>query len=160
MKKKVNSFIIAATTLLFIMSGCGEDESFHQISRVEREVYLEINNYRTSNALSSLVEQFLLFKEARMVAEKIAANDYELNDTKAEQDLDELADNLGGTSHALISFSIGEKTADAITNHLKNSPEYSELLLGEYTQCGVGISTDPENNHYVVIMLVEIPDII
>lgn len=160
MKKNLNSFIIAVTTLLFIMPGCGEEESFHQISRVEREVYLEINNYRTANELSSFVEQFLLFKEARMVAEKIAANDYELNDTEAEQDLNKLADNLGGTSHALLSFSIEEKTVDAILNHLKNTPEYSELLLGEYTQCGVGISTDPENKHYVIIMLVEIPDII
>ncbi len=154
-----NTFIIILF-ILFLAPGCGEEESFHQISQIEREVYLEINNYRTSQELNSLVEQFLLFKEARMVAEKIAANDYALDDPKADQDLNELADNLGGTSHKLLTFFIEEKTSGAIMNFLKNSPEYAESLVGEYTQCGVGISTDPENNHYVVIMLVEIPDAI
>lgn len=153
-------FSISLIALVFIISGCGEDESFHQVSQVEREVYLKINEFRSSNELESLVEQFLLFKEARMVSEKIAADDYDINDPEAEQDLNELADNLGGTSHALLSFPINEKNANTIINYLKNSPELSELLLGEYTQCGVGIATDPESNHYVVIMLVEIPDVI
>lgn len=157
---KKNYFIISLIALVFTISGCGEEESFHQVSQVEREVYLKINEFRTTNELESLVEQFLLFKEARMVSKKIAADDYEINDPEAEQDLNELADNLGGTSHALLAFSINEKNANTIINYLKNSPEFSELLLDEYSQCGVGIATDPENNHYVAIMLVEIPDVI
>ncbi|MFW5820864.1 MAG: CAP domain-containing protein [Bacteroidota bacterium] len=159
MKNRI-SFLFFLASFILCMQSCGEEENFHQIAPVEREVYLKINQYRTTNGLNSLVEQFLLFKEARMVAEKIAANDYELNDPEAEQDLGELADNLGGTSHALLTFPIEEKDASLIMNYLKASAEYSELLLGEYTQCGVGISTDNEGKHYAVIMLVQIPDII
>ena len=159
MKNRI-SFLFLLSIFILSIHSCGEEESFHQITPVEREVYLKINNYRTTNGLNSLVEQFLLFKEARMVAEKIAANDYELDDPAAEQDLDEMADNLGGTSHALITFPIEQEDSDLIMNYLKASIEYSELLLGEYTQCGVGISTDNEGNHYVVIMLVQIPDVI
>ncbi len=158
MKKSIICLFILLSALMIGTTNCGEEEGFHQIAQIEREVYLKINNYRTSNGLSSLVEQFLLFKEARMVSDKIASNAYDLNDPEAKQDLGELADNLGGTSYALLTFSVEVENSDSIMNRMKRTPEYTDILLGEYSQCGVGFSTDSDNNHFVAVMFVEIPD--
>jgi uncharacterized protein YkwD len=158
MKKQILlPFLVSMAVLLGVQS-CGEEESFHQITQIEREVYLKINEYRSSNGLGSLVEQFLLFKEARIVSERIAANEYELDDPEAEQDLNEMADNLGGTSHFLMTFPIEAENADIIVDYMIATQAYSEAMLGEYSQCGVGFATDNEGNHYVTVMLVEIPD--
>lgn len=159
MKKKLLLALSIALIMIFsLFPSCKEDEGYHQISEIEREIYLKINSYRTSAELNTLVEQFLLFKEGRIISEKMAADVYVAGDPKAQDDLDELTDNLGGNSNSLIMLNANIENADSIVNFLISEPSAVEILKGDFTQCGVGFSTDNENLHHVAILFMNIPN--
>lgn len=157
MKKKHCFVVIALAFLLIVIPSCKEDEGFHQISQIEREIYLKINTFRTSQGLGSLVEQFLIFKEGRIISEKMAAGTYAPGDPKAQEDLDEITDNLG-TANSLISLTSNLENADSIVNFLTTDPGSSEILKADFTQCGVGFSKGSDDLNYIAILLINIPD--
>jgi uncharacterized protein YkwD len=159
MKKKY-IFVISITLIIFfsLFPSCKKDEGFHQISDIEREIYLKINNYRATQELNSLVEQFLLFKEGRVISEKMAADVYTAGDPEAQNDLDELTENLGGNSNSLIMLNSNIANADSIVNFLSSEPSAIVILRGSFTQCGVGFSTDTDNLHHIAILFMNIPN--
>jgi uncharacterized protein YkwD len=158
--KKTYFFVFTISLIIIssLLPSCKENEGFHQISDIEREIYLKINNYRASQGLSTLVEQFLLFKEGRVISEKMAADVYNAGDPEAQNDLDELTENLGGNSNSLIMLNSNIANADSIINFLSSEPSAIEILRGTFTQCGVGFSTDSDNLHHIAILLMNIPN--
>lgn len=159
MKKRLFILLIAlGGTLLLVPSCKDDDEGFHQISQIEREIYLKINDYRSSEELNSLVEQFLLFKEGRIISEKLASGEYILGDPDALKVIDDLTQNLGGTTNSLITLTSDINNADSIVNKLIGDPSASAVLVDEYTQCGIGLSTGSDQLHYIAVILINIPN--
>jgi len=158
MKRNLFALLLIVTISLVMIPSCKEDEGFHQISTIEREIYLKINQYRTENTLSTLVEQFLLFKEGRIISEKLAAGTYQLGDPDAQEDVNEISSNLGGNSNALLTLTSNVEDAEGIVNSLITDPSTSNVLKGIYTQCGVGFSKSSDGLYYIAIMLINIPD--
>jgi len=158
MKKSYYHLCFALSALILLFSSCKKDEGFHQISQIEREIYLKINDYRSAQGLNSLVEQFLIFKEGRLISEKLAEGIYKPGDPAAQNDVDEITDNLGGTSNALLTFTSNIENADSIVSALSSEDSTAEILRGEFTQCGVGFSTNPYQVHHIAVMLINIPN--
>ena len=150
--------ILSLFTASLILYSCKDDEGFHQVSTVERNIYLNINEYRSSEGLPTLVEQFLVFKEARTISDKMASGVYTTGDAKALHDVEAITANLGGTTSALISLTSNIENADSIVNHIIESPSLAEIIKDEFTQCGVGLSSGENQLRYIAIVLINIPN--
>jgi len=158
MKRIKFSLCLYAILAIVLISSCEEDEGYHQVSSLERDIYLNINEYRSSNNLGTLVEQFLIFKESRVIAEELVAGTYGPADPQPQQIVEEMATNLGGDSGSVLLLTTGFNNADSIVNALTEDPSTVTLIKGEYNQCGVGVATDKDNINHVAIMLINIPD--
>jgi hypothetical protein len=159
MKKRLFVLSIVLAGIILLIPSCKDEENgFHQVSQIEREIYLKINSFRSSEGLSTLVEQFLMFKEGRVISEKLAAGEYSLDSQLPQNDIDELTTNLGGDANAILTLTSNIEDAESIVNSLIENPSTVEILKGEFSQCGVGFSTGTDQLHYVAIMLINIPN--
>jgi uncharacterized protein YkwD len=158
MNNKISAkLLIVLSVFAFVIYSCKEDEGFHQISAVEQQIHQKINDHRLSNQLSSLVFQPLLFKEARTHSLKMA-NRKTLTDEGIEDVIDELINKIGGTEAGYIIDMNQYAIADSIVKQIILNTDTNELVLGNFTQAGVGVAADSSKINYITVLFLNIPD--
>lgn len=158
MKKKFNWLILLIFGILLAGQSCQKDDNFHSIKSVEREIHNKVNDYRASKGLNTLVEQYLIFEEARKVSNKLANGTYTLGDPLIQDFVNELTQNLGGNSNGWISITSGIENADTIVNAMLDDAFAVNIIEKEYTQSGVGVSEGQDGIFYVCHILINIPN--
>ncbi len=158
MNRKLYPTVLMLAMFSFIITSCKKDDNFHSIKPIEREIHLKINDFRTGEGLSSLVEQFLVFEEARGVSNKLANGTYQNGDPKIQDVVNSFMQNLGGTSNGWISLVSNIENADSIVNAMISDPGTREIIKNEYTQSGVGVSQGDDGLFYVCHIFINIPD--
>ena len=158
MKKFNFGYLVGFLFILsIVIASCDKDDDFHQISTIERAIHTKVNAYRSSKSLEPLVEQFLMFEEARKISNKMANGTYDLGDTRIGQDVTNYMSLLGGDSNGWITLASNIENADSIVNAMIAEPTTRSILEGSFTQSGVGVTLWSDGLYYVCHMFINIP---
>jgi hypothetical protein len=144
--------------VFFIIHSCKkDDDGYHQISALENNVGMKINEHRTNEGLSSLVSQYIMFEQAHYLSKKMANGVIEVGGTEINDKLAEITDNFGGDQSAWLAYTCAYADADSIFNVIyKDEPSLS-LIEEQFTQLGVGVYTGSDNLSYVCLLFMNIP---
>lgn len=158
--KKLNkiSLILTIFTFSLALSSCNKDDDFHSISSVERAIHNKINEYRVSQGLDPLVEQFLYFEEARKISNNLANGTYVYGDPEIQTAIDNFSVLLGGTSNGHVIMTSNIENADSIVNAMLAVPSVVVLVTSEFTQSGVGVSKSETGIFHFCQVFVNIPN--
>ena len=154
---KLTLILVVFTASVFI-SSCDKDDDFHSISTVERAIHIKVNEYRSTQGLSLLVEQFLAFEEARKISNKLANGTYQSSDPQIQSAVDDFSALLGGTSNGSIIMTYNIENADSIVNTMLDFPSIVEIIESEFTQSGVGVSKSTDGIYHICHLFVNIPN--
>jgi len=157
--KKYNkiSLILTIFSLSLALSSCNKDDDFHSISNVERAIYIKINEYRVSQNLNTLVDQFLYFEESRRISNKLANGTYQYDSPEIQTDIENFYSLLGGTTYGNIITTSNIENADSIVNAVLDVPSFVDLIKKEFTQYGVGVSKSADGIYHICQVFVNIP---
>ncbi len=152
--------IIATGLILCTLSliSCEKDEDFHQISNVERSIHNGINDFREDQGLNRLVEQFLLFKDARDISNGLANGTYQPGSDDISAKVQEISANLGGSGSGWITLVSSTNNPDSIVHTLLEDESTANIYKLTYTQSGVGMSEGSDGLFYICHVLINIPD--
>lgn len=144
--------------LLLIPAGCGDDEPFVTTKVIESQIYSQIKAYRENNGKAGpFVQQFIMVKEAQLFSAKMAAGVNNVDTTGIRVHWDIIDDKLwGGYNQVTLVQSTEDQTASAIVQNWIGDLTLEPLLLGDYTQCGVGVEYDAANMAYVTVLMMKI----
>ena len=146
--------VIAAS---MIITACDKDDDFHSISPIELSIHNRVNEYRTSQEIKTLVQQPLLFEEARKISDKLASGVYSSGDARIQEDISNYSALIGGNSNASIIMAVNTNIVDSIFDVMINSPGGIDILERQFTQSGVGVSEDPDEIFHICHVFVNIP---
>lgn len=151
---------MAFSMILFslVLTSCKKDEDFHQISNVERSIHNGINDFRQDQGLNRLVEQFLLFKDARDISDGLANGTYQPGSNEISARVQEISANLGGTGSGWINLVSSTNNPDSIVHTLLEDESTANIYKLSYTQSGVGVSEGSDGFFYICHVLINIPD--
>jgi len=146
------------TLLLLVPTGCGDDEPFVTTKVIESQIYNQIKTYRESNGKTGpFVQQFIMVKEAQLFSAKMANGMNDMDTTGIVVHWDIIDDKLwGGYNQVTLVQSTEEQTAAAIVQNWSEDPVAEPLLLGDYTQCGVGVEFDNDQIAYITVLMMKI----
>ncbi len=149
--------MIAVIAASVIITACNKDDDFHSISPIELSIHNRVNEYRTSQGITTLIQQFLLFEEARKISDKLASGVYSSGDPKIQEDINNFSALINGNSNASIVMALDTNVVDSIFDVMINSPGGIDVLEGQFTQSGVGVSEDPDGIFHICHVFVNIP---
>jgi len=158
MKRSMWAITTLLTLLLLVPTGCGDDEPFVTTKVIESQIYSQIKSYRESNGKTGpFVQQFIMVKESQLFSAKMAAGVNDVDTTGIRLHWDIIDDKLwGGYNQVTLVQSTGDQTAAAIVENWIEDLTIEPLLLGEYTQCGVGVEYDTLQVAYVTVLLMKV----
>lgn len=145
------------TVLLFVLYSCKKDESYHQVTAIEKQIHENINNYRKGEGLNPLVFQPILFREARAHSLRILNGVIQPGYEGLDDVFDDLRSKLGGEDAGAIVQLTGFTNANDIVELFKESASMDSVLLGTFTQSGVGYVTDKSSVNYITVLFLDIP---
>lgn len=156
MKHQFKLLVIILGYIMITTVSCEKNESFTQIKAIENQIYNEIKTYRTDNGISAdepFVNQPIMFKEAQIFSAKMALSDQGLDTTGIAYHWEIINDKIGGENNlSLIQSTTANNAVDIVSAWTADST-YSKLLLGNFTQCGVGLETGDDQINYVTVFL-------
>lgn len=144
--------------LLLVPQGCADDEPFVNIKVIESQIYNQIKAYRETNGKTGpFVHQYIIVKEAQLFSAKMAYGVNDVDTTGISVHWDMVNDKLwGGYNQVTLVQSTEDGTAAAIVENWTQDVTVQPLLLGDYTQCGVGVEYDNDRVAYVTVMMMKI----
>lgn len=148
---------LLTTLLLFAFYSCKKDESFHQVTAIEKQIHESINNYRKGEGLNPLVFQPILFLEARAHSLRMVNDVIQPGYEGLDVIFDDLRTKLGSGDAGAIVELTGFTNANDIVELFKESSSKDSVLLGTFTQSGVGYATDKSNVNYITVLFLDIP---
>ena len=148
--------LVTGMVLLFMIHSCKEDEGFHQITPIEQQIHKNINDYRKENGMEPLVFQFPLFVEARAYSLRM------INGVvQPEEGLDvifnELKSKFGSVDDGAIIELTNLNNAVNIVDLFKTDDYHDSIMLGKFTQAGVGFASKDIGINYVTVLFLDIP---
>lgn len=147
---------ILSTIVLIVINSCKKDDDFHQITSIEKQIHQKVNDYRVGEGLNALVFQPILFREARAHSTKITNGTIEPGYEGLDVVFDDLRSKLGsGDAGAIVKLTDLTNSHDIVELTKENSLSDS-IMLGTFTQSGVGYVTK-ENINYITILFLDIP---
>jgi uncharacterized protein YkwD len=151
--------LIFVSVLISTNHACKKDDSFHQVSAIEKQIHDEINKYRSSNQLNAYVFQPLLFMEARAHSLKMKNGAIEPGYEGLDLVFEDFRTKLGGTDGGAIVELTDQSNSQAvnIVNLFKETPSKDSLLLGAFNQAGVGFVTGEDDINYITVLFFTIP---
>ncbi|MDF1570263.1 MAG: hypothetical protein P1P82_01440 [Bacteroidales bacterium] len=144
--------------LLLIITGCGDDEPFVTTKLIESQIYGEIKTYReAAGKTGPFVQQFIMVKEAQLFSAKMAAGVNDVDTTGIAVHWDIIDDKLwGGYNQVTLVQSTPDVNPAGIVQAWAENPLTNPVLLGDYTQCGVGVEYDNDQVAYVTVMMMKV----
>jgi hypothetical protein len=152
--KKIIILFIAMSTIFI---SCKKDEPYHHISTIETALINKMNEYRTELTLPKLVTNHIMFREARELSDKLAANEISIHDNVIPVKLQELTSNFGGKENAWLVLESQYEIADSIIAQIKRDSTANEMIKRQFTQAGIGISSNSDGNSTVCLLFMNIP---
>lgn len=158
----MNRSTVVITTILALLllgpTGCGDDEPFTTTKLIESQIYNQIKAYRESKGKTGpFVQQFIIVKEAQLFSAKMAYGVNDVDTTGISVHWDMIDDKLwGGYNQVTLVQSTEDQSAAAIVQNWIEDLTMEPLLLGDYTQCGVGVEYDNDQAAYVTVMMMKI----
>lgn len=157
MKKSLLILASVTACLLFCSVSCGDDEPFVNIKQIETQVYNEIKAHRESNGKTgNFVHQFVMVKEAQLFSIKQAYSTTGLDTTGISEHWDIIHDKLGGYNDVTLLQSTTATTAADIVSEWKSDTASNAMLLGDYTQCGVGVEYGANQTTFVTVLMMKV----
>jgi hypothetical protein len=147
--------LLFAITFLLLVSACDDDNgSFTQVKDTEFYIYQNIKDFRESEGLTGpFVHQFLMVREAQLYSYKMA-NDFEEVGTQGLQEhWNTLDEKYGFYNKAALVLKSASGDEDQIFSELLQIEGADSIMLGDLTQCGVGVETDTDGMYYVTVLL-------
>ncbi len=157
MKRSLNQFVTSLLFLSIFLVSCKKDDPLHHISMLENKVLSEMNDYRTSVGLNALVLNHIMFKEARDLSDRLAANEISVHDNVIPVKLQELTSNFGGNASSWLVLESQYEIADSIMTQLRLDSSSNAIVINQFTQAGVGISSDDSGISHVCLLFLNIP---
>jgi hypothetical protein len=153
-------WVITTFLAIFLLSptGCGDDEPFVTTKVIESQIHNQIKAYRENNGKDGpFVQQFIMVKEAQLFSAKMAAGVNNVDTTGIRVHWDIIDDKLwGGYNQVTLVQSTADQAAAAIVQNWIEDLTVEPLLLGDYTQCGVGVEYDTANMAYVTVLMMKV----
>lgn len=142
--------------LLTLLCSCDKDDgNYTTIKGLERLVYLNIQEFREGEGLNGpFVLQFIMVEEAQLYSFKMAHGDPV--DTQGLADhWTIIQEKLGGSNEEALALKTASADEDEIMSELRALPGADSIMLGDHTQCGVGIEADDQGMNYVTVLLMK-----
>jgi hypothetical protein len=154
MKMKKGIMMVA---LVLLVAACNKDDNgngYVQVKPIEHQIYLNIKEYRETNGHSgSFVEQYLIVAEAQKYSYRMASRMVPLGTDGLDEHWATLENKYTFYNRTgLVLKTASEDEAEILTEILQIQGADS-ALLGDITQCGVGVATDTAGFNFVTVML-------
>lgn len=151
--------VVSATIAFFLVTikACKDDEPFVNIKVIESQIYGEIKTFREANQITGpFVQNYPMTREAQLFSAKMASglNDVDTSGIYVHWDI--IHDKFGGYNDMTLVQSSTDATAAAIVENWTEDPDDAQRLLGEYTQCAVGVEYDADQVAYVTVLMMKI----
>ncbi len=148
---------ILAMVVFFLSPGtqsCEDSEPFVRIKGIENSIYNEIKSYRESNEVTgNFVHQFVMVKEAQLISARIAQGDQTLDTTGISDHWAIIHDKIGGYNDLTLMQSTTETDPAAIVAAWTADSATNAMILGDFSQCGVGVEYDNANVAFVTVLM-------
>jgi hypothetical protein len=152
------TFLVLILVGILVLS-CKKDEPFYQVSNFEMELHHNVNKYRQSEGLSSLVFFQDLFVEARQ------QSDAWKNSGDASEGLQERVDKIFEhwepvNFDVLLSTINGKDTTAAriVVDYWKFDSAMSAVLRDDFIQSGPGMAEADDGTVYITYFFMKIHD--
>ena len=143
--------------VLIVIHSCKKDEGFHQVTAIEKQIHEKINDYRKDEGLNALVFQPILFKEARAHSLRMVNGAIDPGYDGLQEVFDDLRSKLGGGNAGAIVELTYLTNASDIAELFMESTSKDSVLLGTFTQSGVGYATAENQINYITVLFLDIP---
>jgi uncharacterized protein YkwD len=118
-----------------------EEVESSSISRIEKEVFEDVNTYRESIGLPALKWMNAIKGQAEQHSDNMAKRKTGFGHEGFEERVNKLRKSITITG-AAENVAYGKLSADAVTKGWLNSPGHKKNIEGNYTYTAVGISVD------------------
>ncbi len=150
------TLVILSTLIVYFLStatSC-DDEPFVTIKPIESAIYNEISAYRQSNGLAGpFVQQFVMVQEAQIFSAIQSINTTGMDTVGIAERWEIIHDKIGGTNDMALLQRTTESSASAIVSAWTTDSTFSQMLLGDFSQCGVGVEYNASQEAFVTVML-------
>jgi hypothetical protein len=155
------SLLVVSTVIAILMltsTACGDDEPFVNIKVIESHIYGEIKTFREANQITGpFVQNYPMTREAQLFSAKMASGLNAVDTAGISVHWDIIKDKYWtGYNHVTMVQSTTDATAAAIVENWSENPDNAQRLLGDYTQCAVGVEYDSDQVAYVTVLLMKI----
>ena len=154
MKMKKGQWMVV---LALLLASCNKDDNGGiniQVKPIEHQIYLNIKNYREANGKTGpFVEQYLIVGEAQKYSYRMASGQVAYGTDGLDEHWATLEEKYTFYNRAgLVLKTLTQNEAEILSGILQIQGA-DTVLLGDITQCGVGVVTDTAANLYVTVML-------
>jgi hypothetical protein len=158
MKRSILTLAPVLAIILFIAMSCADNEPLVNVKAIETQIFNEIKSHRTTNGIPAedpFVHQFLMVKEAQLISAKLAYSSSGLDTTGISEHWD-IINQLGGYNETTLIQSTSSTSAADIVANWTNDSTHNAMLLGDYTQCGVGVEYGSDEMTYVTVLMMKV----
>ncbi len=157
MKTTFKKLIILLFVVSIVVVSCKKDEPPHHITTIETAVLNKMNDYRDGQSLNKLVTNYVMFKEARELSDRLAGNEINIHENVIPAKLKELTSNFGGKENGWLVLESRYEIADSIIAQIKSDSTATEMIKRKFTQAGVGVSSNADGNSIICLLFMYIP---
>jgi len=155
MMKMKRGFMAVAVALLMV--SCNKDDNgggFIQVKPIEHQIYLNIKEYRETNGHTGpLAEQYLFVEEAQKYSYRMASGLVAYGTQNLDEHWADLEDKYTFYNRAGLVLKTPSSDETQILTEILQIQGADTLLLGDITQCGVGVEKDTAGTNYITVML-------
>ncbi|MCP4311908.1 MAG: hypothetical protein GY790_11650 [Bacteroidetes bacterium] len=154
---KLKRYLLLAA-LPFLLYTCNDNTGgFTQVKSNEHLVYLSIKEYRESNGQTGpFAHQYLMVDEAQLYSYKMANGFEAVGLQGLEEHWTRLDEKFSFYNQAALVLKTESSDEERILTGLLQIPGADTVLLGDLTQCGVGIEVDTAGINYITILLAKV----
>lgn len=148
-------YLLFVSIFSLLLVSCKDDNSsFVQVKDSEREIYNSILTYRESNDLNGpFVLQFLMVEEAQLYSYLMASGLQSVGTQGLDDHWARLDEKYTFYNRSGLVIKTDSYDSDLILDGLLLTAGADSILLGDLSQCGVGVESDPDGNSYITILL-------
>lgn len=153
---KLSRPILLLTIVLFMFSCEKDDGPYYQIKPAENLIYQSIRDYRIAEGEDGpFVHQYFVAGEAQIYSYKMANGVEEVDTGGLQVHWDALNEKYSFYNHHALVLKTTANNEDEILDELLLQADGEATLLEDVTQCGVGMESDSQGNHYITVLLMK-----
>lgn len=134
---------------------CKKDSSpYIQIKTIENLIYQEVHEYRVDEGEDGpFVHQYFIVGEAQAYSYRMATGLVDVNTSGIDMHWDNLNEKYSFYNQDAVVWKTPSHDAETIVQEILEEPTNVESILGDLTQCGVGVEADTAGYYFITILL-------